>query len=182
MQQFRTTCRFPLVWALLFLVSAAAFAESGVYQSRAAFLREALGSPEPTSAVIWMQKEMQATAKEILGHPYDGLRVRYWYEGDRSAWILDEIGKEKPITMGIVVDNGEVTMLRVLQFRESRGWEIRYPFFTRQFSGLTLTEKGALNKSIDGITGATLSVRAAARSANLALYLDEQRKQRLSAR
>jgi hypothetical protein len=62
----------------------------------------------------------------------------------------------------------------VLAFRESRGWEIRYPFFTDQFSGLTLAPDGYLSKPIDGITGATLSVRAVERVTRLALWLNAQ--------
>lgn len=60
-----------------------------------------------------------------------------------------------------------------MEFRESRGWEIRYPFFTRQFSQLRLTDSGSLSHGIDAISGATLSVKAATRTANLALVLDE---------
>jgi hypothetical protein len=164
------------------VVASAAFAESGEYQSRAGFLEEALGAVKPPSDVIWMQEDLQAKAADILGHPYDGLRVRYWYRGDRTAWVIDEIGKEKPITLGIVVENDKIQMLRVLKFRESRGWEIRYPFFTRQFDGLSMTDRGSLDQHIDGITGATLSVRAATRSAKLALVLDEYRKRRQHAR
>jgi len=148
------------------------------YQSRQDFLRETLGNEEPQSDVIWMQAGLQEKAAEILGHPFGRLRVRYWYEGDRTAWVIDEIGKEKPITLGVVIEAGEIQSLRVLQFRESRGWEIRYPFFTRQFSGLRLNDTGSLNQRIDGITGATLSVRAATRSANLALVLDEHVRRR----
>ena len=67
--------------------------------------------------------------------------------------------------------------MSVLQFRESRGWEIRYPFFTQQFDGVRLDKNDKLNERIDGITGATLSVRAATRSANLALVLSEYIRQ-----
>jgi Na+-translocating ferredoxin:NAD+ oxidoreductase RnfG subunit len=56
-----------------------------------------------------------------------------------------------------------------LAFRESRGWEIRYPFFTKQFDQVSLTQKQKLNKTIDNITGATLSVRAVRKLAQLAL-------------
>ncbi len=67
-----------------------------------------------------------------------------------------------------------IERVEVLAFRESRGWEIRYPFFTSQFSGLTLAPDGYLSQSVDGITGATLSVRAVERVARLALWLDAQ--------
>ena len=48
------------------------------------------------------------------------------------------------------------------------------PFFTEQFSGLTLADDGYLSAPVDGITGATLSVRATEKVARLALWLDAQ--------
>ena len=39
------------------------------------------------------------------------LRMRYWHEGARTAWIIDEVGKEQNITFGVVVENGEVQSL-----------------------------------------------------------------------
>jgi hypothetical protein len=101
------------------------------------------------------------------------LRMRYWYAGGRSAWIIEEIGKDRPITFGIVIEDGALVALRVLQFRESRGWEIRNEFFTKQFSKLHLNGKEELSQRIDSISGATLSVHAATRSARFALVLNE---------
>ena len=161
----------------LTIFSTAAIAQSSVYQSKPEFLSEALGTEQPKSDVIWFDDELRSVATEILGHPPGMMRMRYWYDGPRSAWIVDEIGKEKPITLGIVIQNGEIQRMSVLQFRESRGWEIRYPFFTAQFDGVRLDKNDKLNERIDGITGATLSVRAATRSANLALVLSEYIRQ-----
>lgn len=160
---------------LVLLLSAAAYAagEAGRYQTRAEFLLESLGAEQPPSAVIWFDDDLRAAASKILGHPPAMLRMRYWQAGARTAWIIDEIGKELPITFGVVVENDAIQMMRVLQFRESRGWEIRYPFFTQQFSQLRLNKRGALSHGIDSISGATLSVKAATRSARLALMLDE---------
>ncbi|MDA0706750.1 MAG: FMN-binding protein [Proteobacteria bacterium] len=163
-----------IVYAVL-LTSAAAIAagEVGRYQTRAEFLLESFGTENPASDVVWIDDELRATAAKVLGHPPAMLRVRYWHEGPRTAWIIDEVGKEQPITFGVVVEDAAIQVLRVMQFRESRGWEIRYPFFTKQFSQLRLTDSGSLSHGIDAISGATLSVKAATGSANLALVLDE---------
>lgn len=163
--------------ALLTILATAAVAQSSTYQSKPQFLEESLGTAQPESDVIWFDDELRSIATEILGHPPAMMRMRYWYDGPRTAWIVDEIGKEKPITLGIVIQNGEIQRLSVLQFRESRGWEIRYPFFTEQFDGVRLNKNDKLDERIDGITGATLSVRAASRSANLALVLSEHIRQ-----
>ncbi len=158
---------------LLASFAALAASEIGRYQSRADFLTEAFGSDKPASAVVWIDDELRTVATRVLGHAPAMLRMRYWYKGTRTAWIIDEIGKEQPITFGVIVENGELQALNIMQFRETRGWEIRYPFFTKQFASLRLTKTGSLSHGIDGISGATLSVKAATRSANFALVLDE---------
>lgn len=172
-QRIKNVCLSLLGLALVSVIGTVATAESIRYQAQDDFLREVLGAEHPASDVVWINDELRQLAVRILGHKTDSLRMRYWYEGDRTVWIINEIGKEKPITLGIVVENQKVVLLRVLEFRESRGWEISYPFFTRQFAGLSLDASGKLDKRIDGISGATLSVKAATRSANFVLILDQ---------
>ena len=111
---------------------------------------------------------------EILGHPPNAMRIRYWADGGRTAWIVEEIGKEKPITTGIVVNAGNIERVKVLIFRESRGWEVRHDFFTDQFNGAGLTGQHQLDRNIDGISGATMSVHAVTRLARMVLFLDRQ--------
>jgi len=74
-----------------------------------------------------------------------------------------------------VIKKGQIERIKVLIFRESRGWEVRYPFFTEQFSGARLIKNYQRNQPIDGITGATLSVRALKKLARLSLYLEQER-------
>jgi hypothetical protein len=174
------TAIFSLVAALLVSVTAIAAGEIGRYQTRAEFLMESFGTDEPSNAVIWFDGELRSAATSVMGHPPATLRMRYWYDDTKTAWIIDEIGKEQPITFGIVVENDKILALRVMNFRESRGWEIRYPFFTQQFSQIRLNESGSLNRRIDSISGATLSVNAATKSANLALILDEHTRRATS--
>ena len=81
--------------------------------------------------------------------------------------------KDEPITIGVAVEDRQIKLVRVLEFREIRGWEVRYPFFTDQFTGAKLDQRKKINQRIDGITGATLSVRAVTRIAQVALYLHE---------
>ncbi|HEY5646172.1 MAG TPA: FMN-binding protein [Pseudomonadales bacterium] len=172
-----------LVWAIATLAAVTgARAEDQVYRSDEAFLAGAFGSEPPAVRVLWVQPALRDELNRDFGWRA-GLRIRYWAEGERSAWILDEIGKDKPITAGVVVDQGAIVHLEVLVFRESRGWEVRYPFFTDQFSRASLSERGDLTRHIDGITGATLSVRAVTRMARVALRLhDETRQTTLASR
>lgn len=154
------------------------FATSGVsaeeYISQKDFLNQVYQGNPPASSAFWLKPEHKKVAQEIFGHDYRGLRIRYWAQGEKISWILEEIGKEKPIRFGVVVSAEKIAQLSVLAFNESRGWEIRHDFFTRQFPGLSLDEKHQLNAHVDGITGATLSVRASTAVARWALYLSEQ--------
>jgi hypothetical protein len=143
-----------------------------VYLEPDAFIEQAFEG-EPEKKVLWLNKELKAGMEEILGHGYKGLRIRYWQQENRTAWILEEIGKVKPITTGFVVEDGVMQSMDVLIYRESHGWEVRYPFFTKQFNGLKLKGR-QLDKDIDGISGATLSVNALIRLSRLALFLHEE--------
>ncbi len=157
----------------LLLPTAAGATAPGTYLAPEAFIARTFPSPPP-AGVLWYDDSLRAALAEVLGHAPHGLRVRYWRDGERTAWILDEVGKDKPITLGVVVANSRIESLDVLVFRESRGWEIRHAFFTNQFRNARLDERRRLEPGIDGITGATLSVRAATRVAAAAIVLHER--------
>jgi hypothetical protein len=165
-----------LIAVLIFIGPALAFSQvdegiEDVYLTADAFLAEAFDGEIPAPQKFWVTKAYKAEINQILGRDLGVLRVAFWRRGDRTAWILEEIGKVKPITTGLVVDGGTLARLAVLIYRESRGWEVRHDFFTDQFRGARLVEPYKLDRPIDGISGATLSVRALTRLAQLALYL-----------
>ena len=96
------------VLPFIFLLYVSALKAGGVYQEPDAFIAEVFDNNTPKPGVIWLNKELKAQLKDILGHNYNGLRVRYWQQDDRTAWVLDEIGKDKPITTGIVINKGRI--------------------------------------------------------------------------
>lgn len=155
---------------LAFFVSQLAFSAEIVHQPPAEFLSENL--PECQQKALWLKADMKKQVEAILDHSFAGVRVRYCTAGGKTAWILDEIGKTEPITTGVVVHEGVVEQVRVLVFRESRGGEIHREVFTQQYAQAVLNEKNRLDRNIDGITGATLSVNAVNRQVRLALLLD----------
>ena len=166
----------PVSAALLLVTLLAAWpldaAARGVYLTAEQFLAEGFPTGEPGLQTLWLSPELRGRGSDLLDRPLP-LRVRYWRSGGRTAWILDEIGKTHPITIGVVVEGDAIAAIRVLEFRESRGDEVRFPFFTQQFEGAALSKGGStrLDRHIDGITGATLSVRAMGKVARLALLL-----------
>lgn len=172
MLSFTTRVRHRRTLLMLFLFTAAGLGHArGVYQAPEAFLGEIFNGEIPNAQRIWLSGELGDTYREVVQEPPPQLRLRYWQQGERSVWILQATGKEHPITAGFVVEDGLLLQTRVLEFRESRGWEIRYPFFTEQFRHISLGPDRQLDKAIDGITGATLSVHAMTNMARMALVL-----------
>ncbi len=157
---------------LLFAVTCSVHADT-VYQASDAFVQQAFESTTPQLKTLWLDQELKQGTKSILKHAFASLRVRYWQDGDRTVWILDEIGKERPITLGVVVEDAGIVQVKVLTYRESRGGEVRHAFFTNQFIGATLNETQHLDRGIDGVTGATMSVRAVTRVAQVALLFHQ---------
>ncbi len=148
----------------------------GAYSARCAvtpeaFLRSAFDDTLPPPQALFLAADVRARVERVLGHRTPLLRVRYWRRASRTVWILDEIGKEQPITTGVQIDNGRINQVRVLKYRESRGAEVQRASFTAQFRDARLSDEDMLDRRIDGITGATMSVRALTRQARVALIL-----------
>jgi hypothetical protein len=153
-------------------------AHSTVYQTTPEFLSENFSVPPSKAKSLWLTPELKKLSTKILSRPVRGMRVRYYSENEKTAWILEEIGKERPITVGVVVNGNiedfHIEHMKVLAFRESRGWEVRYSSFTNQYKNVKMTSNYELNQNIDGITGATLSVWALNKIARLALFYHQQ--------
>lgn len=161
-----------MVIGLLFCSFAVTVFARGVNQTNEDFIAETFADKVPKSKVVWLKEDLRPAIANILGHEYAGLRIRYWQQAQRTAWILEEIGKESPITFGVVVNKDKVEQVKVLAYRESRGGEIQQRAFTRQYANAELSEQ-KLDRHIDGISGATLSVRAMTSVVTLALYLTQ---------
>ena len=144
---------------------------ASVYETQAEFLSRAFNDVPPEPDILWLSGERKSAVRQLLGHDYSALRLRYWCQAARSAWVLEEIGKELPITVGIIVENNYIKNLKVMTYRENRGGEVATPAFTDQFINTELEDNHQLDARIDGISGATLSVQALTRLATMALYL-----------
>jgi len=164
---------------LLVALANSTAAENSASQS---FIAQAFSEPDiATMKTLWLTGEIKTEIKDKFGYDAPQLRLRYWQLGARTAWILDEIGKERPITIGVVVDSARIDTVDILAYRESRGGEVQQRFFTEQFAQAALLPTGEtfkLDRTINGITGATLSVRAVRKIATLALFLDRKVQQR----
>ncbi len=164
---------FNIILFLFFTAFAKNLFAETQYLTAKQFLAESFASAVPEISTLWLVKDRAKQAQKILNHPPYQLRQRYWKQGSKTAWILEEVGKVELITAGFVVEEGKLSQVRVLTYRESRGAEVHYSAFLKQYFGVGLGKDYFLNHHIDGISGATLSVYAMSRMARLALYFDQ---------
>jgi len=194
----RVMCKtlLPRLMTFILLLSAqTAIAQKGQFLTADDFYAQSFNG-EFQAELLWLNKSLLDQAEQILGHRFRGMRTRFKAQVQvrgqetvsRTAWIFEEIGKIHPITIGVVVEgrgqepgegvkaSDQIVAVKILEFRESRGGEVRYRMFTDQFSTVALQAGGLpkLDQSIDGITGATLSVRAVKKVATLALFFHRQ--------
>lgn len=93
------------------------------------------------------------------------------------AVVLDEMGKIKPITFLVGIDiQGKVLEVRVLEYRDMFGSEIKRRSFLRQFQGKSLKDPLAVGRDIDAVTQATISSQAAATAVKKSLEIIQQIK------
>ena len=84
-----------------------------------------------TKETLWLTKNVAAQAETILGNAPKQARLKFCKSGLQTTWILDEIGKEEPISAGFVVENGKILQVSILVYRESRGGEVRHTNFLK---------------------------------------------------
>lgn len=142
------------------------------YLDNDTFLQLGFAGQPYRGRLLILNKPLREKVETIMQRNWPAARLRYWQSGSRTAWIVDEIGKDLPITIGVVVGSDGIEQVRILVYREPRGGEVHQEFFTGQFNGLTLSDQ-QLSGEIDNITGATLSVEAVTRTSILALALHQ---------
>ena len=155
----------------LFLNSKNVFSEE-VFLSKKDFLKIAFSDETPKRKGLRFKGEVKEIAQKIMGSNYKKIRMKYWRQDQKTAWILERIGKVELITAGFIVENCRISSVHVLVYRETHGWEVKYPSFRDQFVGVNMIAGYKLDKSIDGISGATLSVNSMEKMTRLALAMN----------
>lgn len=169
----RVTKLYGLVTLIFFTLFSTSEA-SKTYQTPSDFVEEQFSGNTPQPQLQTITSAMQERLKQINGSPYRSSRIRYWQQGTRTVYILDDIGKTLPITIGYVIDDYKISKVKVLIYRESHGDDVCRSYFTKQFKSLSLKSNGKLSKTPKNIAGATLSVRTLSRMARAALFLSAE--------
>ncbi|MGB7623714.1 MAG: FMN-binding protein [Terriglobia bacterium] len=167
---------WPLSSALLFLFISIAFGEQ--YLTEAQALKMAFPQSQKVGSETKGLTELdRQEIKKLYGVEVLSTSVRI-YSGesdsqvDGYAVIANEIGKSEPITFVVAMDaNGRVKLVAIMEFRESRGWEVKEPRFLRQFNGKKPTDHLRVNDDVVNLSGATLSSYAVARGVKKAVVL-----------
>ncbi|MDE3242798.1 MAG: FMN-binding protein [Nitrospirota bacterium] len=116
--------------------------------------------------VLRLSPDQKRLVESIIGwkFPEEAFEVYLGETGstvDGYAMVQNTIGKHKPMTYMVGVDNkGRVINVELLVFRESRGSEVGTKRFNYQYEGKTVLDPIRINKDIINISGATMSVRS----------------------
>ena len=90
------------------LPSAPAAAAAGVYLQPQEFIGSAFEGHPPKPETLWPSPALQKRIVAALGHPYKQLRIRYWREQQRTAWVLDEELQAHRLTVGGIEGDGHI--------------------------------------------------------------------------
>ncbi len=161
-----------LTYFLLLLAFNSNYSLAKLAPEEEAFLNKVGANTTLTKSRLILNKDQLKLVQEPMGHKYKKRIFKYWILDDKTVWILNSIGKYKPITAAFVVESCKIKSAHVLIYREQHGYEIKYDAFLSQFSNISVNKKNMLNKKIDNISGATLSVNSMDRMARTALILD----------
>jgi len=171
-------------WLVLSSALVFGHAEDGaakVYLSRDEAVRLAFG---PQAAVSTEERaltpELREAVGQRLGRPVPELSVTF--DVARTAdgvagygLVLSELGKHEPITFFVAIaPDGHVKDVMVLDYRESRGGEVRQKGFLRQYVGKSSQDPLRLQRDITPISGATISARAISDGVKKALVIWEE--------
>lgn len=166
-----------LVLGLIGSTSVKAFELYKTFQTPEVFLADVFKTNVPAPKMLMLNNDAQREISKVFRRSFPQQRVRYWEDGNRTVWIFDDIGKEGyvPTTCGFIINNGVVDYSKVLIYRESRGEQVAEPSFLNQING-SKAAGNTLDKPIDNITGATVSVDMMKRMARTAITLDSLSK------
>ena len=154
-------------------VGGSAYAIDDVHETLDAFLAETFGAAVPAPRFLDLDGAAQSQISAALGHNYQQSRLRYWKANGKTAWVIMDKGKEgyQLTDAAFAVKGGAIDIARVLIYRESHGEEVADASFLNQFPGAHAVG-GQLDRKIDNISGATLSVKMMQRMAAAAIALD----------
>jgi len=151
-----------------------------IYYTEAEALAKVFHKTAEIRAETWVPTDPEREALETrLGRKVpetDFVLHRGTKDGEDLGWavVLQEKGRFKPITFMVhVKPDGEVGLVLVMVYRESRGDGVKRQRFLKQFRGRDVEDPLRMNRNVVGVSGATLSSRALTAGVRKALVLGD---------
>lgn len=129
-----------------------------------------IGANSATWQTVALNQNLKSSIKgelKIKRNLPDSMHVGHIENGKSQFYIIPDIAPSKSEMFSYVLylDSAEkIVDVDVLEYRESYGYEIDYSFFREQFKGIEVAENIRFNRSIQNISGATISARNITRS------------------
>lgn len=154
------------LWVPVALACAAAPAQATQYLTVEQAQREFFPQADAFAvAPLRLTAEQRARIEAVSGVPFRGGEPRVW-AATRGGGLLGHvmvdnvIGKHELITYAVGIGaDGAVQGVEILDYRETRGGEVRDPRWRAQFAGKRRGAPLRLDEDIQNISGATLSCR-----------------------
>lgn len=132
-------------------------------------------------SVLVVDSAMAARLFKETGHRESDTLVRLNYAQERTGElagvyrVASELGKYRPFEFLVALGPDlKVKDIVVMNYRESRGGEVRRERFLRQYRGKSAASPVRLNRDVLGISGATLSAWAVNRGVKKTLWWADQ--------
>jgi len=116
--------------------------------------------------ILKLNKHMKKKVENQVKQKFYRDKLYYWniIKEDTTiafAFLDNVIGKSMPITFLVVLNiNGNIINTNVIKYREAYGGEVSNKGWLRQFESRNKDSSYEINKNIDGISGATISVKS----------------------
>ena len=116
--------------------------------------------------ILKLDKQVKKEVENQVKQKFYKDKLYYWTitKGDSTmayAFLDNVIGKSMPITFLVILNiNGNIINTNVIKYREAYGGEVGNKGWLRQFFNRDNNSSYNIGKDINGISGATISVKS----------------------
>ena len=116
--------------------------------------------------ILKLDKQMKKDVENKVKQKFYQDKLYYWtiLQSDTTiayAFLDNVIGKSMPITFMVILNiDGDIINTNVVKYREAYGGEVGNKGWLQQFINFNNNSDYTIGKDIDGISGATISVKS----------------------
>ena len=123
-------------------------------------------NPDISMHILKLDKQMKKDVENKVKQKFYKDKLYYWAisQCDTTiayAFLDNVIGKSMPITFMVILNiDGDIINTNVVKYREAYGGEVGNKGWLQQFINLNNSSSYNIGKDINGISGATISVKS----------------------